>query len=139
MAAIVIGIRGLVVPGEVLMMLLEGCSALVLIVLGKPLFGAGFVADAAGSAAEGHVAVPFHPASLHAPPVLEGVMNVTPVHVHDVGVVVEIAPAPLAACKADSAIAEAIINAAVIADVTAPVAFMEKIPATFKAPVAGRP
>jgi hypothetical protein len=97
MAAIVIRIGRFVVLGEILVMLLERRSPLVLIAFGKPFLGNRFVADAAGSAAEGHMAVPLHPASFHTPPVLEGVVNVAPVHVHDVGVVVKFAPAPLAA------------------------------------------
>jgi hypothetical protein len=120
-------------------MLLERCSALVLIVLGKQFLGARLVADAAGSAAEGHVVVAGDEASIDTLAILEGVVDVAAVHMHDGGVVVEVVAAPLAAGKADPAVAEAVVYAAVVADVAAPVAFMEKIPAPLPAPVRRRP
>jgi hypothetical protein len=120
-------------------MLLERCSALVLVVLGKPFLGARFVTDAAGSAAEGHVAVAGDEASIDTLAILEGVVDVAAVHMHDGGVVVEVVAAPLAAGKADPAVAEAVVDAAVVADVAAPVAFMENIPAPLPAPVRRRP
>jgi hypothetical protein len=120
-------------------MLLEGCSALVLVVLGKPFFAAWLVMDAAGSAAEGHVAVPLNPASFHTPAILEGVVDVTAIHVHDVSVVVEVVTAPLAAGKAEAAVAKAVVDAAVVADVPAPIALMKMIPAMIPAPVGRRP
>jgi hypothetical protein len=120
-------------------MLLEGCSALVLVVLGQPLFRARVVMDAAGTAAEGHVTVAGDEASIDTLVVLEGGVDVAAVHMHDRGVVVEVVTAPLTAGKADAAVTEAVVHAAVIAHVRPPVAFMEAIPATFPTPVGGRP
>jgi hypothetical protein len=139
MAAIVIGIGGFVVFGESLVMLLEGCPALVLVVLGQALFRARIVADAAWATAEGDVAVAGDEASFDTPVIREGVVDVAVVHMHDHGVVVEVVAAPLSAGKAKAAVAEAVVHAAVVAHVLAPVSFMEAIPATFPAPVGGRP
>ncbi len=120
-------------------MLLIGCSALVLVVLGQALFGARVVADAVRAAAEGHVAVAGDQASIDTLVVLEGGVDVADVHMHDRGVVVEVVAAPLSAGKADAAVTEAIVHAAVVTDVPSPVALMKAIPATFPTPVGGRP
>jgi len=95
--------------------------------------------DAARASAESDVAVPFHKASTDTLVVLEGGMDVAAVHMHDRGVVVEVVAAPLSAGKADAAIAEAVVYAAVVAHVRTPVALMEAIPAAFPTPVGGRP
>jgi hypothetical protein len=139
MAAIVIGIRGFVVSGEILVMLLEGCPALVLVVLGQSLFRARVVMDAVRAAAEGYVAVTGDEASIDTLVILEGGVDVAVVHMHDRGVVVEVVAAPLSAGKADAAVTEAVVHAAVIAHVRAPVALMEAIATTFPTPVGGRP
>jgi hypothetical protein len=139
MAAIVIGIGGFVVLGESLVMLLEGCSALVLIVLGKSLFGARIMADAARASAEGDVAAAGDEASIDTLVVLERGVDVAAVHMHDRGVVMEVVAAPLSAGKADAAVAEAVVHASVVAHVRAPVSLMEAIPAAFPTPVGGRP
>jgi hypothetical protein len=139
MAAIVIGIGGFVVFGESLVMLLEGCSALVLVVLGQLLFGAGVVMDAAGSTAEGHVTVAGDEASIDTLVVLEGGVDVAAVHMHDRGVVVEVVAAPLSAGKAKAAVTKAVVDASVVADVRTPVSLMEAILAAFPTPEGGRP
>jgi hypothetical protein len=61
------------------------------------------------------------------------------VHMHDSGVIGEGAAAPLAAGKSDAAVSEAVIHAAVVADVRPPIAFMEDIAATLPAPIVGGP
>jgi hypothetical protein len=139
MAAIVIGIGGFVVFGESFVMFLKGCPALVLVVLGQALIGARVVMDAARAAAEGDVTVAGDEASFDTPVIREGVVDVAVVHMHDHGVVVEVMAAPLSAGKAKAAVTEAVVHAAVIADARSPVSLMEAIPATFPAPVGGRP
>ncbi len=139
MSAIVIGIGGFVVFGESLVMLLEGCPALVLVVLGQALFGARVVMDAVRAATEGYVAVAGDEASIDTLVVLEGGVDVAVVHMHDRGVVVEVVTAPLSAGKADAAVTEAVVHAAVVAHVRPPVAFMKAIAATFPTPVGWRP
>jgi hypothetical protein len=63
------------------------------------------------------------------------VVNDRPVHMHDRGIVSKTAATPLTAGEADSHVAKPIVHAAVVADMRAPVAIMEKIVPTFKAPV----
>src|SRR5271170_6294129 len=65
--------------------------------------------------------------------------DVDRIHVHDSGVVEESAAAPFAATETDAAIAEAVVNAAVEADVWAPVAAVPNIEAVVPAPVTGSP
>ena len=121
-----------------MLLLVRGYGGVPL-VLGHPFLRAGLVADAARAAAEGHVAIPSNEASLHAPPVLEGFVDIPAVHMHYKGVIGEDPAAPLAAGKAEAAITVAVIHAAIVADVPAPVAGMEDIEAVRPAPVAGRP
>jgi hypothetical protein len=97
------------------------------------------MADAAGAAAEGYVVVPLDKASFHAVAVLEGFVDIAAVHVHDRRCCSEAVAAPLAAGKAEAAVTEAVVDAAVIADVPSPVAFMEEETAAFPTPVAGSP
>ena len=61
------------------------------------------------------------------------------VNVVNRAVVVKVAAVPVAALVADADIAEAIIDAAVVADVRAPVATVEAVAMVMEAPVAGRP
>jgi hypothetical protein len=61
------------------------------------------------------------------------------IHVDDRGVIGKGVSTPFAACKADAHVAEAIIHAAVVADVGAPVTIVKSIVAAFPAPVGGRP
>jgi len=138
MPAIVSGIRTLVAAGGILVLRLEGGSARVLIVLGQPLLGGGFVVDAAGSSAEGDVAVPFNKAPIHAFPINESNAAVK-ADVHDGSVVGKDATAPLAAGKAEAAVAKAVVHAAVVADVPSPVALMEEVPAVIPTPIRRRP
>jgi hypothetical protein len=61
------------------------------------------------------------------------------VDVVDRAVVVEVAAAPVAALIADANVAEAVIDAAIVADVGAPIAAVELIAVVTPAPVARRP
>jgi hypothetical protein len=111
----------------------------MMLVAHSSLLGSGVMVNAAGTAAEAHVAGVGNHASLHHRPVDVGVVNDRLIHMNDRSVVGESAAAPFAARKADAAIAEAVVHAAVIADVRPPVAFMEDVMAAFPAPVVGRP
>lgn len=139
MPAVAIEERVSICMSSLLMRELEGRSVHVLLMLGEALLWSGVVADAAGAAAEGDVVVALGKSSFHAVAILEGFVDEAAVHVHDGGVVVEAVTAPLASGKADSAVAEAVVYAAVIADVPSPVALMEEEAAMFPTPVAGGP
>jgi hypothetical protein len=133
-ATIAIGIGGFVVFGEILVMLLVGCSSLVLVLVSQPLFRARIVADAALASAESDVAVAGDEAPIDTLAVIKGVVDVASVHMHGRGVVEEVVAAPLTAGKTNAAVAEAVVHAAVVADVPSPVAFMEKKVAVIPAP-----
>jgi hypothetical protein len=139
MPTVAIGERISIRTGHLLVRVLEGRSVHVPIMLGEALFEAGFVADAAGAAAEGYMVIPLDKASFHAIAVLEGLVYVAAVHMHNVGVVTEVVATPLAARKADAAVTETVVDAAVIADVRSPIAFMEEKASAFPSPVAGSP
>jgi hypothetical protein len=137
--AVVPHIRVSVAHGGILVLLLEGGSAHVLIAIGKTLLGAWIVANATGTTAEGHAAIPVDKASFHAPAVLKNSVDASAVHMHDRSVVEEVVAAPLATGKADAEVAEAVVHAAVVANVLAPVAIMENILAARPSPVGRRP
>ena len=66
-------------------------------------------------------------------------VNVGYVHVVDGAVIVETISAPIPALIADTAVAESVVNAAVIADILAPEAVVELIQAGGKSPISRRP
>ena len=68
-----------------------------------------------------------------------GVVNIGDVHVIYGGVVGKVAAIPASACVAGAEEAEAVVDAAVEADVGAPVAFMEAVDASGEAPVGWGP
>jgi phage-related baseplate assembly protein len=111
----------------------------VLVAVGHPLFGTWIMTNAAWATAEGNMAIPGNKASFHTPTILEGVVDVTIINTHNCGVVVEVVSAPLAAGKANAAVAEAVVHAAVVADVRSPVAIMEDIKAIGPSPITGCP
>jgi hypothetical protein len=61
------------------------------------------------------------------------------IHLGDGGVVKEHPMIPISALVADASIAEAVVDAAIISDVRAPVSGVPNISTTIVAPVAGRP
>jgi hypothetical protein len=139
MAAAILGIGALIAPGRTLVLVLDRCSAYMLVVICKPLVGAGFVMDAFRPAAEADVAAPVNVSFVHTPAIVKGVMEAMAVYICDRGVVAEVVAMPLAAGKADAAIAEAVVDAAVVAYVPSPVALMEDKPAAGPTPVGGSP
>ena len=84
-------------------------------VLGSTLRRAGGVLNATRTAVVGHVMRIGDDASLHHCPINVGSVNNGLIHMHDRGVIGKVATAPLAAGKADAAVAVAVVHAAVVA------------------------
>src|SRR5487761_2249347 len=68
-----------------------------------------------------------------------GIADHVPVHAHDRGVIGKIVAAPFTAHEADAHVAEAIVHAAIVAHLRAPVSPVEHIQATRPAPVRRSP
>jgi hypothetical protein len=85
------------------------------------------VLNAAGAAVVGYMVVVDDGVSLHNRPVDIGGVDDGLIHVHHCGVVSKGVAAPLAAREANPPVAEAVIDAAVVTHVTAPVALMEAV------------
>ena len=66
-------------------------------------------------------------------------VNVGDVHIVDGAVIVETISAPIPALIADAAVAESVVNAAVVADILAPEAVVELIQAGGESPISRRP
>ncbi len=111
----------------------------MLLVFGSPLRWTGGVLNAAGTAVVGHVVGVGDDASLDNRPVNVGSVDHGLIHMDDRGVIGKGAAAPLAAGKADASIAVAVVDAAVVANVAAPIAAMEAVVAVGPVPVVGRP
>jgi hypothetical protein len=95
--------------------------------------------NAAGPSAIGNVAIVDDCGVVDDCRVDVGVADDGLIHVHDRGVIGKVVSAPLAAGKTDAHVTKAIIHAAVVADVRAPIALVESVVAAFPAPVGGRP
>jgi hypothetical protein len=104
-----------------------------------PFFRRGLVPDAARTACIGNAAIVDDGGVMHDRRIHIGVVNDGRIHAHHSRVVSEVATAPFASRKADAHVAESIVDAAVVADVGSPVAVVEEIVPTFKAPVGRRP
>jgi hypothetical protein len=111
----------------------------MLLVFGRSLRGAGGVLNAAGTAVVGHPMGVGDDAPLDNCPVNVGGVDDIPIHMDDRGVIGKGAAAPFAAGKAVASIAVAIVDAAVVADMAAPIAAMESVLAFRPDPVVGRP
>jgi len=128
MPAVVLEIETPVRPGGVLMLHLGLRSAHVPIMIGHPFLRPWLVLNTATSAAERHMIVVDDGRIVDNRPVfIHVVVEAASVHVHDGGVVEEIVAAPHAAGKTDAHVAEAVIHAAVVAHMIAPVAGMPHI------------
>src|ERR1700691_743596 len=113
MAAIDLGVGGTVTAGGRDVLLLVSGWRRVMTVHGDALLRSRRVADAAGSAVVSDARVVGDDVLAHDGLVHIGVVNDGRVHAHYRGVIGEVAAAPLAACEADTHIAEAIVDAAV--------------------------
>lgn len=92
---------------------------------------------AAGPAAEGRVIGVRHRVSLDDRPVDECGVDEAHNHIDNSGVIGEAPTAPLAAGKTDAQVAAAVVDAAVVANVGAPVALVVSIAAIRPAPISG--
>jgi hypothetical protein len=111
----------------------------VTIALGNPFFGGWRVIDAAGTTAEGHMPVVDDSVALHNRAVDIGGMNKFFVYMHHSRVIREDSALPHAAGKADAHVSKAVVHAAVVANVLAPIAIVEHELAAGPAPVARGP
>jgi hypothetical protein len=93
----------------------------------------------ARAAAIGNAAAVDDRVSLHARRVVVGGVNHGIIHAHHRGVVGKLVAAPFSARKTDAPIPKAVVHAAVVAYVAAPVAPMEPVSAAVPVPVVGRP
>ena len=121
------------------MLHLESGWRRVLFMHRNQFLGSCGVLDAARTAVIGHMVGVDDGVSLHNRPVDVGGVNDSLIHMHHRGVVGKGVAAPFTAGKADAPIAEAVVHAAVVAHVAAPVALMEHIAATGPAPPVGGP
>ena len=91
------------------------------------LLGSGLVLDASLATAKSYTRVIYHRIVVDDGFIDIRVVDDRGVHPDHCGVVSKIMASPLAAGKADAHVAEAVIHAAVVADVIAPVAIVEYI------------
>jgi hypothetical protein len=138
-SAIVFGIQGLVGLGRSDVLDLVGGGGYVLIMRSNQFLRSGGMLNAAGASAIGNVVIVDDCGLVDDGGVDVGVADDGLVHVHDRGVIGKFVSAPFAAGKADAHVAEAIIHAAVVADVGTPVALVKSVLAALPAPVSGRP
>ena len=123
-----------ILSGSLEVLLLHGRRLDVILVLSLQLLRLRAGLDSASATVEADVSV------VHDSDVIDvDVGDVGSAIVADSGVVEEVTAAPFAACKPGSEVAEAVVNAAIEADVWAPISAMEPIKATIPAPVSGRP
>ena len=137
--AIGLGVGGLVGPGRGQVLRLEAGRRRMLLVFSRPFRRTGGMLNPAGTAIVGRVMGVGNDAPLDNRAVFVGGVDDIPIHMDDCGVIRKGAAAPLAAGKANASVATAIVDAAVVADVTAPIAAMEPVLAVRPVPVVGRP
>lgn len=137
-AMIDVVIRAAVLPGGFDVLSLE-VGALVMLLAHVVAFPTiRIVPDSARSAAESDVAVAVYVVAIPVV-IIVGAANPIPINVPDCGVVFEEPAVPAATEKADPKVSKSIIDAAIIADVAAPVAWMPIIHAVVPSPVSGGP
>ncbi len=122
-----------ILAGGVFLLALRGDRRSVGFVGETFLLGGGTDLHSTLSAVEGHVRV------VDDDRLVIDVGDVGDVYVGDGAVVEEVAFAPLATLEAVAAVAEAVVDAAVEADLRSPVAFVEGVDAVIPSPVAGSP
>jgi len=103
------------------------------------LLGSGLVLNSARPAVVRYVIGIGHDVLLHNRLVYIGGMDDSHIHLRDRGVVGKVVATPLAAGKADSAEAEAVVDATVVAYVPAPIPIVESILSPCESPVGRRP
>jgi hypothetical protein len=138
-SAIHLGIRGSIGFCSCLVLRLEPRGSRVLIVLCNQLRRSGSMLNPARATAIGNAAAVGDRVSLHARRVVVGGVNYAFIHAHHRGVVGKLVAAPFSARETDALVPKAVVHAAVVADVAAPVAPMEPVSAVVPVPVVGRP
>jgi hypothetical protein len=138
-SAIVFDIQGLVRLGGSHVLDLVGGGSYVLIVCGDQFLRRRGMLNATGASTIGNVVIVDDRVGVDDGSVDVDVGDDGLIHAHDRGVIGKLVSAPLAAGKADAHIAEAVIHAAVVADVGTPVALVKSVVAALPAPVGGRP
>ncbi len=113
--------------GSLNMLLLERGRRYVRLAHCHPLLGSRIVPDSAGTTAVRDVVVIDDRSITDNRLITIGVPNNSVVHMHHRGVVSEVVAAPLPTDKADSHVAEAVVDAAVVSHMPAPVAFVKDI------------
>jgi hypothetical protein len=111
----------------------------MLLVFGNSLLRSGGVLDATRTAVVGYVTGIGHNAALDNRAINVGGMDDGFIHMDYCCVVSKGSAAPLAAGKADASITEAVVHAAVVADVAAPIAVIKAVSAVVPAPIGRRP
>jgi hypothetical protein len=122
-----------------LVLRLEPGRSRMLIALGNPVLWGGSVLNSARAAVIGNAAAVGDRVSLHNRRVVVSSANDALIHAHDRGVVSKLAAAPFSARETNAPVPKAVVHAAVVADVAAPVAPMEPVSAAVPVPVVGRP
>src|SRR5215472_6924619 len=112
---------------------LHRCCTLMRIAFGEPLFGRRRMDHAAGSAVVAHAYVVLDHGAV------VGVVHARHVDASDGCVVDEVTRVPISAVVADAEIAEAVIDAAVVADARSPVTGMPRVDGAGPRPVTRRP
>jgi hypothetical protein len=138
-SAVGLGIGGLVHPGRRYLVRLHRGWSCMSFVSGHLLLGSGPVLYPARAAAECRATGVGHGASLNDGTVHKSGVDKGLVHMHHSGVIGKVSAPPLAPGKADSQEAAAVVDAAVVADMVAPIALVKCIAAVVPAPIAGRP
>jgi hypothetical protein len=138
-SAVGLGMRGSVGFCSRLVLRLDPGRSRVLIALGDPLRCGGSMLNPTRAAVIRNAALVGDRISLHARRVVVGGVNRALVHAHDCGVVGKLVAAPFSTRKTDAPIPIAVVHAAVVADVAAPVAPMEPVSAAVPVPIVGRP
>jgi hypothetical protein len=103
------------------------------------LFWSRLVLDAARPARIGSVVLIDDGGVMHNRLVHVGCVNNRRIHIHDCGVIGKVPATPFPTGKTHAHVAKAVVHAAVVANVLAPVTFVEDIVATTPAPVSGSP
>jgi hypothetical protein len=138
-SAVCLGIGGSVGLCSPLVLRLEPGRSRVLIAHGNLLLWGSSVLNPARAAAIGNATAVGDRVSLHTRRVAIGGVNHALIHARDSGVVGKLVAAPFPARETDAPVPKAVVHAAVVADVAAPVAPMEPVSAAVPVPVVGRP
>ena len=138
-SAIGLGKRGLVGPGRRRVLRLDAGWSRVLVACGYLFRRLCGVLNAMGTAAIGDVVIVGDGVILDNRSVIVSGVNSVLIDARDRGVIAEVVALPVAAGVADAPVAVAVVHAAIVADVAAPIAAMEPVVAAVPIPVGRRP